>query len=267
MPGEDVKHCWDTTIQETEDGWLQGPFTLDEAWEKGARILLTRFAHHEADKIRLCDNGVPLNVCSDISSSMPIPSVHHALALASSSAILLEEGGPPRWVIDIANAYKNVSISKAGSATNWIGVFDPKAKAYKAFRGLTLLFGNIHSVTEWLIVGQFLAFCVRWFFCVALIIYIDDMTGTAPRRVRRLLMRAIVYMLEVLGFPWKPKKVKWGRTALRVLGLDFDVSQSPPTMQLSEVKRATLRAALVEVLGAGELSPARASTLSGKFLF
>eukprot|EP00392_Amoebophrya_sp_AT5.2_P007775 g7794.t1 len=351
MPPEDVRYCWESSLLERDGGWLRGPFTLDEAAALGAEILLTRFAHHETEKIRLCDNGIPLNVVSAMATGIPLPSVSHALALSASWAEMFRERpltdahgprapctcfwrdvrsfsgrqdeardplncekytfaafpgdahdlSPPdlgaqvdailghlpdfgpdpdtgswseeeslvQWIVDVANAYKNVAISPEGARTNWIAVFDPTdpTPQYKAFQGLTLLFGNLHSVTEWIIIGQFLAFAVRWLFGLPLVIYIDDMTGPIFGCLRRLALRAIVFMLETFGFPWKLKKVRSGVRDFTVLGLDFNTLERRPCMRLSAARAEALASSLRSVLESGTLSPAAASKLSGKFLF
>ncbi|CAD7922755.1 unnamed protein product [Amoebophrya sp. A120] len=145
-------------------------------------------------------------------------------------------------------------------------VFDPVEKKYFGFCSKTMLFGNVHSVTEWLQVAQFVAFCVRWLFYAPHTVYFDDHSGTTFRATRVLLIRAVIFLLESFGFPWKMKKIKCGAYEVPVLGLSFDL-RGQPSMQLSPEKAERLREYLATVLKAGTLSPADASSLVGRFLF
>ncbi|CAD7954485.1 unnamed protein product [Amoebophrya sp. A25] len=169
-------------------------------------------------------------------------------------------------VVDIEKAYKTIGIVKGHEKSNYIAVFDPKNEKWVAFRGLSLVFGNTHSVVVWVRVAQLLSSCIRGLFSIPNSVFIDDFhsfirSGLGPRTAF-----ALCTFFDKVGWSYKLEKIDVSNESVTLLGLVFSLV-GHPSLTISDERKAMYSSMLEEKMSQKFLSPNEAASLYGKLSF
>lgn len=200
--------------------------------------------------------------------TIPLPSAGTALRLATElHGVHPDVAG---FLLDIRSAYKSMPIRRSHIHVNYVVAFDPAAGRYMAFRGLTALFGNIHSVTNWVRLAIFLRRCIQKILRLPGDIYIDDLHVFCPRFLAFVVSDAVMSVCRILGFDFKPSKVQcsYALGHFSLLGLQFNLGgPTRPSVELSEKRRGDLVLAIDDIIRRDRLSAAEASKLAGRLVW
>ena len=170
---------------------------------------------------------------------------------------------------DVKNAYKTIPMAPRFRKYNAIAVWHPAEQCFKVFVGLTLLFGNVHSVSEWVRFSQLLKNIMIRFMGIPTDIYIDDQVSFAPTHCAMKYKNIVQQLWIKLGVEFKPHKAICSVehfNRLPILGLEF-LFEGRPMAQISSERIGALQKAITDVLAADYLTRGAASKLLGKISF
>ena len=270
--------------------------------------LVLRFAVTQKDKVRLCDDARETNASSRLRNIVPLPSTTSALALATAVSDFLESGSlngsylsyPKKRrlcvgasnlnllsssgissknldsrvagvVADVKGAYKIIPLRQGHKKYCLIAVYCPERERYLVFVSHTMIFGNLHSVTEWVRVSRFLISVQIKMLGLPSDIYIDDDHAFVPRYAGQAAKFAITQLWDTMGIEYKSNKVMCSTdpgadNILPLLGLEFVLSERP-CLRVSDERITSLTSTIDEVVAANYLPPGAASKLLGRISF
>eukprot|EP00392_Amoebophrya_sp_AT5.2_P017699 g18106.t1 len=154
-------------------------------------------------------------------------------------------------VVDVAKCYKNILVKLLHRPYNRLLAYDPHEEVYKWFESITAIFGSKHSVTGWQRQGKFLRAVLRKKYGLTVEDYVDDFPMFVKRGLGKLVVDAVLELLEELGLPAMDEKVNFGN-ALEVLGLMFSMENGEPEVYLTEEKKEKIKSTCQVALNSGE---------------
>ena len=154
--GDESVDCavWDKTMEEVEQGWLSGPFSLEDIGEE--EPISRRFGLKQRDKVRPIDDFSASGV-NDAVTSWESPMLHTVDVIGSivtawfeSAQRFAKKSDLLTRTFDLTSAYRQVALSEEGRRHSLICVFDPRSRRGKLFRCNVLPFGAVRSVHSFL---------------------------------------------------------------------------------------------------------------------
>eukprot|EP00392_Amoebophrya_sp_AT5.2_P018887 g19540.t1 len=169
-------------------------------------------------------------------------------------------------VVDVAKCYKNIMVKLLHRPYNRLLAYDPHEAVCKWFESITAIFGSKHSVTGWQRQGKFLRSVLRGKYGLTVEDYVDDFPMFVKRGLGKLVVDAVLELLEELGLPAMDEEVNFG-VALEVLGLMFSMENGEPEVYLTEEKKAKIKSTCQVALDSGEFELDELETFVGRLTF
>ena len=294
---------WRQSLQEAEDGWLEGPFYSED--EVSHRLGLSewictrRFPLKQSTKVRLIDDGLESGLNSAFScynklSLMDMDAVvalaHtvlHAFKDSGEFHITLSDGshltgrvhcswGPKAKLLgrtlDLKSAYKELAVSPDQNFVRALVAYDPVLKRPAFFIINALPFGATSSVYSFNRVAKSL-----WHIMVALggvwaTQYYDDYPNVELASIAQNSRAFMEFILQVLGwrFASEGKKAEPHGEIFRVLGVEisFEHSESGSFVVANKADRISeLVQSLGDTVKRGKMTSSEAASLHGQLNF
>lgn len=268
---------WTKTQEETEKGWLLGPFDPKEV--PTSAPLSRRFGLvQKHGKIRLIDDFSESSVNSAV-SVCESPVLHTVDVAASLLVLWFREcrnaGIHPELHVrtfDLSSAYRQIGLSKHGREFSFIRVFDPTCNAPRLFQGTVLPFGAVRSVHSFLR-------CARALWWIGVVgckllwtSFYDDFICVSQLPLCNCAELTVIALFKLLGWAFAEsgdKCVPFGCHA-EALGVLFnlkDSCQGAAFVTNTEKRIDELCAEIQSVLDSGKLMRKHAQRLRGRMLF
>ena len=279
------EQCYQKTIDETEQGWADGPFTKDEldqefpsGWHCSERFPQFRY---EGAPCRPCDNFRTSGI-NDFNS-------YHERIVCENAGfpsrmgkhfyyLLREKYGAQQWphhcnmvhgTDDFTKAYRQIPVRDY--AYNIVAIWNPRKQLVEFFVIRGLCFGSAASVLQFNRYSQFMAFFSNAFFGTACASYYDDYDVAEPRFSALNSQNSLWQLHIAAGFLLdKGKHVRAAENNNPFLGVITDFTsfaQGKIYLRISASRKTKVTAMLSDVLTKGSLTAAQASSLRGKLYF
>ena len=292
---------WQQTMEEKDSGWLQGPFSEDEISQMVGSpnwLAARRFPLEQKDKVRLIDDALAsgLNSAYGTSNKLVLFDVDTLVALSIQIAkalanpkdpLLLMDGTvvnmdvskawsrPFRLVgrtLDLQSAYKQIGPYMDHLWNRVIMVYNPDLKGPSFFISSALMFGSTAAVYAFNRVSRSIWHILTHQLNLWMTVYYDDFPILEPEETAASADECIAEMLDLLGwrFARSGKKAIPFSPTFDVLGVTVDlqhIAGGEILLKNKDSRVATLTSSLDDLLNAGKLEPAVASSLHGQFNF
>eukprot|EP00392_Amoebophrya_sp_AT5.2_P019219 g19967.t1 len=169
-------------------------------------------------------------------------------------------------VVDVAKCYKSILVKLAERKFSRLLAYNPEKQVCEWFESIVAIFGSKHSVTGWQRQGKFLRSIKRRLYKLNTEDYVDDFTSFVKKGLGKVVVEAMLELLDELGLPAMVEKVALGEE-LEVLGLMFSVANGVPEMYLTEKKKEQVRTACQKARETGVFELDELETFVGRLTF
>ena len=267
---------WKQTLEECERGWLSGP--LEAADVPQDAPVSKRFGLRQKHKIRLIDDfsESAVNQSVTVSESPTLHTVDVACAILAcwfgDSSEHHKGADLAIKTFDLASAYRQVALNKAGRAVAFIRVFNPATKSWAYFQAKVLPFGAIKSVHSFLRLAR----AIWWLGAVACWLvwssFFDDYILFSSPELAKSTDLSAAALFTILGwqFAKEGRKCVPFSAACEALGVIFNLEFAKRGMCLisnTESRIQELVCELERVISAGYILQSDAQRLRGRMQF
>ena len=269
-----LRKVWNTTVEEGKKGYCTGPFSSeeevtnelgDDGW-----IPTERFAREQKNKVRGVDSAT-------ISEINPASAISEELSLASTDQNVncimnwqrrfrekKQELKLKGWVLDEADAYRQIGVSPEHRKYSVIAIKNPDTKKVNYFIMIGHSFGVVAAVYNYNRRSALVNDILRRVFAVPANCFYDDKFGFEPEDTIASAMEAVRKVHTWLGADFSEKKIQLSSKPT-ILGVEYDLMNNK--LEVTEERRAELTAELQRHLSTRKISPGQAAKLKGKLLF
>lgn len=256
---DDDWDCWEQTLDEVKDGWMEGPFLDQQAVSEHLGttewLCSRRFPLRQGEKLRLIDDAKQskINTAYHASNKLVLQDMDTLIALISqmikhfvtrgefyftcsdgevvSGRVAGDWGGKVQLVgrtLDLSSAYKQMPTSDDEPWTRVIAVYNPKTKSPQFFISLALPFGCTSAVYQFNRASKGLWWLMQRMFSVVCTTYFDDFPTVEPEATAPSARTCQEILLRAIGWKFASE----GRKALEyskrfdVLGITINLEQS-----------------------------------------
>ena len=275
MDDEVALTVWEQTLQEVDDGVLEGPMPLHTVPDH--LPLSRRFGVKQGSKIRNIDDfsqsGV--NGCAQTTES-PKP---HNLDVVSSLCLALMNSkvasSSPEWKcrsFDLKGAYRQCAVHPSASRFAHIVVRNPGDDTLSAFRMNALPFGSVRSVHSFLRVAHSIWYLGVELFDILWCGYFDDFMAFGLSEECSSVTDTIHMLFDLIGwkFARSGDKASPFSSTMKALGVMIDVSNMSSGLVLFDntpMRKSDLIESLDKVIKKGSLPRHEALRLRGRLQF
>jgi len=201
---------------------------------------------------------------SEFASHLPAPPPKTASSSTSPRKRFIASSFLSR---DFKGAYKQLSCRDRSH--NVIGAWCPSCRSWKYFLCPYMCFGSLWAVSGWVRVSRCVQFILEREFWFLNRIYIDDLVVTERDSLLKRAGEIIDEVMFCLGFKMASDKAEAGK-ALRILGLEYQVSASAVSLDLRQTKRQKIVSEISSVMGkiiSSRISVKEIQSICGKLNF
>ena len=223
---------WRQTLEECDKSWMKGP--LNAAEVPDCAPISKRFGLQQKAKTRLIDDYSESSV-NDAVTVLESPVLHTvdvACAILAFWFSACKAAGSCSKLdgrtFDLASAYRQVALSKAGREVSFVRVHDPVSNKPALFQALVLPFGAVRSVHSFLRLAR----AVWWLGVIGCNLvwssFYDDFIVFSSPSLSRSAELSVVSLFKLLGwlFAEEGKKCVPFSDKCEALGVLFNLEQT-----------------------------------------
>ena len=270
---------WEKTMKEVKKGTMGPPLSLDQTVDRyeGDFQVTPSFGLAQG-----CDEqGNPkFRRIDDHSASGVNPSAHRlqkvpmamvdyvgvmvrAVAAVSKDVHLATE--------DMKGAYRQIPIAPADVRYAITAVFNPATQEVNLFEMYGQPFGAGHAVPNFCRVSEWLSRFLQRFYFLHIDHFFDDFFLIEPSLIIQAGIFVMKESFKILGFELDPEKSQPPASVCAVLGVLFSTAAIAAERRIHVAAKPSRTRNLIQTIDsvsiAGELSPAVAASIVGKFVF
>eukprot|EP00435_Cladocopium_sp_Y103_P034639 s1626_g9.t1 len=199
------------------------------------------------------------------------------MAMADYVALLIKSGSamPESDLLiaseDMKSAYRQIPLSPEHVRYSITAVFNPQTSAVELHEIYGQPFGAGHAVPNFCRVSEWISRCLSRLYGMCLDHFFDDFFWVEPRSTAQVAVHCVQKSFSLLGFLLDSDKSQPPELVCPILGVLFNTTKLSSDHKLLVEPKPTRVANLIRVidsvLESGELSPALAASIVGKFGF
>ena len=196
---EIAESVYQETIQQVQDGWVQGPFSMQEMDQRhgGCWIPSKRFGVRQGGKIRAVDDFSEFLINSSVTSTEKLALygidevVNTARVFMGADFVTFDESGEPKvmegktpslgpWrqihgrALDLKAAYKQLARHPQDAWASVLAVWNPNTREVQFFDSIALPFGSVSAVMSFNRMARALRIILAKLFMVVNTNFFDD---------------------------------------------------------------------------------------------
>ena len=264
---------WRATLDEVQDGFLDGPFSVDDL-PKGC-VVSPRFGLQQKNKLRPIDNfsASQVNAATGLQDKFVVDAVDEICAMIKA---WIQRAGRGLKLVgktyDMRKAYRQIAIQKAHLDLAWIVVWDPVGHTPALFKMRTMPFGATASVGAFLRLSQAIKSIGIASCGLVWSAFYDDFVCVCKEGTELQTDRMVRFLFKTLGWSLseEPEKDKAFAPVFQALGVEFDLRDVQAGYFLvgnTLSRKEELKEHLTEIITADSLEPATAESLRSRLLF
>jgi len=271
---KDLTECYAKTVQEVEEGWMEGPFSFSDLVERFPEgfWVMQRNPHrrYASAPVRPVDDGKRSghNKCTTAHESIQCENADYGCRMAAIFRGLL---GPTELKIgtdDLKKAFRQIPCSQA--RFNIVAIWNPSKQRVEFFIIRGFPFGCLSSVLHFNRLPRFIVHLLRRFFGVCVTHFYDDYCVAEPASTAHSAQYCVRRVHEILGFVLDHGKHIRAAISNPFLGVITDFSsvrKGIVIVRIQEERRAKIVDLLEDIIVANKLTPSHASSVRGKLYF
>ena len=270
---------WQSTISETNKGWLEGPLTADGVTTKLGPLWTPsrRFGIVQGGKIRNIDDmsEFSINQTFGTPEKLDLGGIDEVVALATAWTRRLKDE-PNRELLgrclDLKGAYKQIALARKDRPNAVLAVYNPEDGSVQFFISNVLPFGATGAVMGFNRIARALRDIMQKVLMIPVVNYFDDFPHVDVASAAMRTQAVMEEFMEILG--WRIAKEPGKRLPpsgrFTVLGVVVDLEHAVEGVVKvhNKPERAQeLQEVLKEVEISGSFPPALAAKVQGRMMF
>ena len=166
-------------------------------------------------------------------------------------------------LVDAHKAYNQVAVKHEHQKHNCFVAFSPEHQKFFAFKAKTMIFGNIHSVSSWILTSAWVAETFSIFTAVDIRVYVDDFIIYIIEMLGGFTRDAFSKFLTYLGIAHHPDKTHLSR-AEEALGIVVCFRDRRVFVSIASDKRTTILGMIDVLLRDEKMETRTLASLVGK---
>ena len=274
-----ARSIWEKTMKEVKSGTMGPPLTLEQVHEQydGDFQVTPSFGlaqgldEHGNRKFRRIDDHTAsgVNPSAHRLQKVPMAMVDYVGVMMRAVAAICPD--VQIATEDMKGAYRQIPLAPADVRYAITAVYSPECKDVVLFEMYGQPFGAGHAVPNFCRVSEWLSRFLQRFFSLHVDHFFDDFFLIEPSRTIQAGIFVMKESFKILGFSLDPEKSQPPAEVGAVLGVFFSTAALASERRIHVAAKPSrvrnLTQTIDQILNSGELSPAVAASIVGKFGF
>ena len=274
-----ARAIWEKTMKEVKSGTMGPPLTLEQVHEQydGDFQVTPSFGlaqgldEHGNRKFRRIDDHTAsgVNPSAHRLQKVPMAMVDYVGVMMRAVAAICPD--VQIATEDMKGAYRQIPLAPADVRYAITAVYSPECKDVVLFEMYGQPFGAGHAVPNFCRVSEWLSRFLQRFFSLHVDHFFDDFFLIEPSRTIQAGIFVMKESFKILGFSLDPEKSQPPAEVGAVLGVLFSTAALASERRIHVAAKPSrvrnLTQTIDQILNSGELSPAVAASIVGKFGF
>ena len=282
---EDDLCLWEITCAEKDKHWLSGPYDVKDAISAFGDGLVParRFLVRQKGKARPIDDFSVSGTNAAVESwekpfVQTLDELVAHIRFFQRSLCFAKGSGDCRLLgrtVDLEDAFRHLPTSPLlDGGASCVSVFCPHSRSPKIFRQTALPFGSVISVHAFARLSEAIRTVLVRAFKVVVTAYVDDFSMIDRAGTSASVSYCVEFLLGAFGIRFSKKDSKRVpfRSSFKILGVElvlnhWEGEELKVIVRNTQARKDELEQELSSVLKHGQLSPAEAARLRGRFGF